>query len=151
MSKLLVAYFSKSGITKAAAEKIARVGDGTLFEIVTEKKYPAGYAATVIVAKKEQLVHELPTIIPRVEDFASYDRIALGFPVWWFTCPQAILSFLSQYDFSGKKVLPFCTHGGSGPRKSAADIRAACAGDVRECFDANGATDDAVRRWLAAE
>ena len=151
MSKLLVAYFSKSGITKAAAEKIARVGDGTLFEIVTEKKYPAGYAATVIVAKKEQLVHELPAIVSRVDDFESYDTIALGFPVWWFTCPRVILTFLSQYDFSGKKVLPFCTHGGSGPRKSADDIRAACAGDVKDCFDANGATDDAVRRWLAGE
>ena len=151
MSKLLVAYFSKSGITRAAAEKIARVGDGTLFEIVTAKKYPAGYAATVIVAKKEQIVRELPEIVSHVDDFESYDTIALGFPVWWFTCPRAILSFLSQYDFSGKKVLPFCTHGGSGPRKSAADIRDACAGDVRECFDTNGATDDAVRRWLAGE
>ena len=151
MSKLLVAYFSKSGITKAAAEKIARVGDGTLFEIVTEKKYPAGYAATVIVAKKEQLVHELPAIVSHVDDFESYDTVALGFPVWWFTCPRVILTFLSQYDFSGKKVLPFCTHGGSGPKNSAADIRRACKGDVKDCFDANGITDDAVRRWLYSE
>ncbi|MBP5211284.1 MAG: NAD(P)H-dependent oxidoreductase [Pyramidobacter sp.] len=96
MSKLLVAYFSKSGVTKAAAEKIARVGDGTLFEIVTEKKYPAGYAATVIVAKKEQLVHELPAIVSHVDDFESYDTVALGFPVWWFTCPRVILTFLTQ-------------------------------------------------------
>ena len=148
MSKMLVAYFSKSGTTKAVAEKIARVADCGLFPIVTEKKYPASYAATVIIGKKEQLTRELPKIVSTVEDFDAYDTIALGFPVWWFTCPRAVLSFLSQYDFAGKKVLPFCTHGGSGPRNSTRDIRAACKGDVAECFDANGATDDDVRRWL---
>ena len=151
MSKLLVAYFSKTGTTKAAAEKIARVADGDLFEIVTEKKYPVSYAATVIVGKKEQLMHEMPAIVSKVENFDQYDTIAIGFPVWWFTCPRAILSFLSQYDFAGKTVWPFCTHGGSGPKHSADDIRKACSGDVKDCLDANGLTDDAVRRWLYSE
>ncbi len=151
MAKLLVAFFSHSGTTKRAAERIARVGGGDLFEIVPSKKYPSGYGATVIVAKKEQLLRQLPGIIGSVADFDSYDRVALGFPVWWFTCPRVVATFLSQYDFTGKTVLPFCTHGGSGPKRSARDIRALCAGEVKDCYDANGLTDDDARRWLNAE
>ena len=105
----------------------------------------------MIVGKKEQLMHEMPAIVSKVENFDQYDTIAIGFPVWWFTCPRAILSFLSQYDFAGKTVWPFCTHGGSGPKHSADDIRKACSGDVKDCLDANGLTDDAVRRWLYSE
>ena len=151
MAKLLIAYFSKSGATRAKAEQIARVAGGDLFEIATEKVYPRSYAGTVIVAKKEQLAGELPALTGRVEDFAAYDRVALGFPVWWFTCPQAVVSFLSQYDFSGKTVWPFCTHGGSGPRRSAEKIRAHCAGDVKDCLDANKLTDEGVAEWLKTE
>jgi len=148
---MLIAYFSKTGTTKAAAEKIARVSGGDLFEIVTQKKYPESYVKTVIVGKKEQLTRELPALTTKVEDMAGYDAVALGFPVWWFTCPRAVLSFLSQYDFAGKTVYPFCTHGGSGPKNSTRDISAACSGDVKECLDANGLTDDGVRRWLGLE
>ncbi len=150
MAQLLIAYFSKSGATRLAAERIARVSGGDLFEIAPVKPYPAGYAASVFVAKKEQIFHELPEISGGVDNFGAYGAVALGFPVWWHTCPRVVATFLSRYDFSGKTVLPFCTHGGGGPARSARDIRALCAGDVRDCLDANGLTDDAARRWLDA-
>ena len=131
--KILVAYYSKTGHTKAAAQKIAKAAGGALHEIVPTKEYPASYVATVAVAKWEQLKNE--------------------FPIWWFTCPQLIKTFMESYDFTGKTVYPFCTHGGSGPKNSTRDIRSICPGaDVKECFDATkDLTDAKIKNWLGLD
>ncbi len=149
-NKTLIAYFSHTGITKAAAERIAKTTGGTLFEIKPHKTYPSAYLATVAVAKIEQLKKELPELQTEVKDFEKYDTVLLGFPIWWFTCPQVIKSFAAAYNFNGKTVYPFCTHGGSGPKNSTRDLRSACAGaDVKDCFDAtSGLTDAAIKKWL---
>ena len=85
-----------------------------------------------------------------MEGIGGYDKILVGFPIWWFGCPQLIKTFMESYDFDGKKVYPFCTHGGSGPKNSTRDIKAICPGaDVKDCFDATkNLNEAAVKEWL---
>ena len=148
--KILIAYFSKTGITKKAAEELAKMTGGTLHRIVPQKTYPDSYFATVAVAKWESLKGEKPALADKVEGIGGYDKILVGFPIWWFGCPQLIKTFMESYDFDGKKVYPFCTHGGSGPKNSTRDIKAICPGaDVKDCFDATkNLNKAAVEEWL---
>ena len=148
--KILIAYYSKTGNTKRAAEEIAKMTGGTLHRIVPQKTYPDSYFATVAVAKWESLKGEKPALADKVEGIGGYDKILVGFPIWWFGCPQLIKTFMERYDFDGKKVYPFCTHGGSGPKNSTRDIKAICPGaDVKDCFDATkNLNEAAVKEWL---
>lgn len=148
--KILIAYYSKTGNTKRAAEEIAKMTGGMLHRIVPQKTYPDSYFATVAVAKWESLKGEKPALADKVEGIGGYDKILVGFPIWWFGCPQLIKTFMESYDFDGKKVYPFCTHGGSGPKNSTRDIKAICPGaDVKDCFDATkNLNEAAVKEWL---
>ena len=148
--KILIAYYSKTGNTKRAAEEIAKMTGGTLHRIVPQKTYPDSYFATVAVAKWESLKGEKPALADKVEGIGGYDKILVGFPIWWFGCPQLIKTFMESYDFNGKKVYPFCTHGGSGPKNSTRDIKAICPkADVKDCFDATkNLNEAAVKEWL---
>lgn len=148
--KILIAYYSKTGNTKRAAEEIAKMTGGMLHRIVPQKTYPDSYFATVAVAKWESLKGEKPALADKVEGIGGYDKILVGFPIWWFGCPQLIKTFMESYDFDGKKVYPFCTHGGSGPKNSTRDIKAICPkADVKECFDATkNLNETAVKEWL---
>ncbi len=148
--KILIAYYSKTGNTKRAAEEIAKMTGGTLHRIVPQKTYPDSYFATVAVAKWESLKGEKPALADKVEGIGGYDKILVGFPIWWFGCPQLIKTFMESYDFDGKKVYPFCTHGGSGPKNSTRDIKAICPkADVKDCFDATkNLNETAVKEWL---
>ena len=148
--KILIAYYSKTGNTKRAAEEIAKMTGGTLHRIVPQKTYPDSYFATVAVAKWESLKGEKPALADKVEGIGGYDKILVGFPIWWFCCPQLIKTFMESYDFDGKKVYPFCTHGGSGPKNSTRDIKAICPkADVKDCFDATkNLNEAAVKEWL---
>ena len=149
--KILIAYYSKTGNTKRAAEEIAKMTGGTLHRIVPQKTYPESYFATIAVAKWESLKGEKPALADKVEGIGGYDKILVGFPIWWFGCPQLIKTFMESYDFDGKKVYPFCTHGGSGPKNSTRDIKAICPkADVKDCFDATkNLNEAAVKEWLA--
>lgn len=148
--KILIAYYSKTGNTKRVAEEIAKMTGGTLHRIVPQKTYPDSYFATVAVAKWESLKGEKPALADKVEGIGGYDKILVGFPIWWFGCSQLIKTFMESYDFDGKKVYPFCTHGGSGPKNSTRDIKAICPGaDVKDCFDATkNLNEAAVKEWL---
>ena len=148
--KILIAYYSKTGNTKRAAEEIAKMTGGTLHRIVPQKTYPNSYFATIAVAKWESLKGEKPALADKVEGIGGYDKILVGFPIWWFGCPQLIKTFMESYDFDGKKVYPFCTHGGSGPKNSTRDIKAICPkADVKDCFDATKNLNEAVvKEWL---
>ena len=148
--KILIAYYSKTGNTKRAAEEIAKMTGGALHRIVPQKNYPDSYFATVAVAKWESLKGEKPALADKVEGIGGYDKILVGFPIWWFGCPQLIKTFMASYDFDGKKLYPFCTHGGSGPKNSTRDIKAICPkADVKDCFDATkNLNETAVKEWL---
>ena len=123
---ILVAYFSHSGNTREIANQIHKRAGGDIFEIQSVKKYPADYDAVVEQARKELDSGFKPELKTKVENIKSYDLVFIGYPVWWGTFPAPVKTFLSEYDFSGKTIAPFCTHEGSSLGRSAADISKLC-------------------------
>lgn len=119
--KTLVAYFSWSGNTREAAHYIAQKVGADKFEIIREKAYPTEYNACTEDAKAEKEADERPAIKGKVENMAQYDVVFVCVPVWWYTAPMPVYTFLEQYDLSGKTVIPFCT-AYSGPSSTLRDI-----------------------------
>ncbi|MDR2769025.1 MAG: hypothetical protein LBB19_00480 [Puniceicoccales bacterium] len=122
-SKMVVVYYSHSGITKAVAEFIKEKVGGDIFEIEPLEPYPSSYNATLELANKELASGYKPTLKKRLGNMDDYDVIFLGSPVWCGTIAPAVTSFLSTHDLSGKTIIPFCTHGGGGESNTFRDIR----------------------------
>jgi len=125
-NKVLIAYFSRTGNTREIANQIHEIIDSDLFEIKTEASYPKDYDATVDQAKREQAENFRPKLATVVPALSSYTGIFLGYPNWWQTMPMALFSFLEEYDFSDKTIIPFCTHDGGRLGRSTNDIRVLC-------------------------
>ena len=137
----LVAYFSHTGQnysngkiadldkgnTKVAAEIIADLTGGELFEIKARKDYPFIYNECTDVAKQELRAGSRPELAEQI-DVSGYDTVILGFPNWWGTMPMPVCTFLESQSFAGKTILPFCTHEGSGMGNSERDIKKLCPG-----------------------
>ena len=87
---------------------------GDLFSILTVEQYPDSYDDTIDVGQEEKRADARPELSSHIEDLDRYDTIFLGFPNWWGDMPMAVYSFLDEYDFSGKTIVPFVTSGGSG-------------------------------------
>lgn len=148
--RILTAYFSKTGITREAAQRIQAVAGGDLFEIRPAVAYPSGYQATVDQARRELDENARPALASRVENMNDYDIILVGFPIWWHTTPMAVNTFLESYDLTGKIILPFCTSGGSGIEESIPGVRASAGnGTVGTGLTANSLTEERIRSWLA--
>jgi len=113
-SRVLVAYFSRSGSTRVVAGLIQRGLGADLFEIRPAKAYPEDYLQTVEQARQERDSGFEPELESRVRALADYDTLYLGFPIWGETAPPIVRSFLSAHDLSGKTLIPFNTHGGYG-------------------------------------
>ena len=128
--KSLVAYFSASGVTAKAAEKIAAAAGADLYEIQPEEPYTP--ADLNWMDKKSRSTVEMddptcrPAIAEAVEDMEQYDTVWVGFPVWWYVEPRIVDTFLESYDFAGTKMIPFATSGGSGIQKAEKSLREHC-------------------------
>ncbi len=105
--KTLVAYFSWSGNTKEMASYIAEQTGGDLYEITPAEDYPEDYNETGDVAKAERDENARPEIANLPDSIDEYDRILIGYPIWWHTAPMIIGTFLESYDLSGVDVYPF--------------------------------------------
>lgn len=139
-SKSLIAYYSRKGNnylngsivylpvgnTQVVAKKIQEITGSDLFEIDTIKPYPEDYTETTNVAMDEKRKNARPELTKVVDDMDAYDVIYLGYPNWWGTFPMAVFTFLESYDFSGKTIIPYCTHEGSGLGSSERDIKKLC-------------------------
>ena len=139
-SKCLIAYFSRPGNnyvggrivnlpvgnTEVVAKMIQEMTGSDLFRIEAVNPYPGDYTETTEVARQELSTSARPKLTGRLENLASYDAIFLGYPNWWGTMPMPVFTFLEDYDFSGKTIIPFCTHEGSGLGRSIADIKKTC-------------------------
>lgn len=110
---VLVVYFSKTGTTEAQAQRIAEITGGDLVEIVPTTAYPSDYSATTAIAQEELQNNARPAIDTRVDNMEQYGTIIIGFPIWYGAPPMVILTFLEDYDLSGKTVVTFCTSGSS--------------------------------------
>lgn len=127
MGKSLVAYFSASGVTEKVAKNLSNAIGADLFEIKPEQVYTK--ADLNWMDKKSRSSVEMndrssrPAIATKVENMGQYDAVFVGFPVWWYREPSVIDTFMEAYDFSGKKVIPFCTSGGSGLGDTAKNLQ----------------------------
>lgn len=124
--KILVAYFSHSGNTRAVAERIAAATGADLFEIVPQRPYPAEYRAVVDQAKREIAADYRPALKNDQPDAGRYDVIYIGSPCWWATVAPPVATFLAAHGFAGKTLIPFMTHEGSRMGRTEADIRRLC-------------------------
>ncbi|MBM3528446.1 MAG: flavodoxin [Alphaproteobacteria bacterium] len=122
-SEALVAYFTRTGNTRVIAGQIRRALQADLFEIESVEPYPEDYEQTVSRAARERDSGYRPPLKATVPGIASYEVVFLGFPIWGETTPPVIRSFLSQHDLSGKKIVPFITHGGYGQGRSMNVVR----------------------------
>jgi flavodoxin len=167
-SNILIAYFSSQGNivtdeeprgnvglgkTRAIAEIIQEQVGGDLFFIEVVDKYPANYNDTIDVAMQELRGNDRPELASHVENFDDYDVIFIGYPIWWGTLPQANLTFLEEYDFSGKTVIPFCTYQDSGIGRSVQDLENAIPdATVLENFSVRQAgvenAEEDIKQWI---
>ncbi len=129
----LVAYFSASEahITAQVAKTLAEATDADLFEIVPEQIYTTedldwhNDKSRSSVEMKDSTAR--PAVASKVENMAQYNTIYVGFPIWWYTAPRIVNTFLEQYDLTGKTIIPFATSGGSDMGKSGEDLKKASA------------------------
>lgn len=124
--QILVAYFTWSENTRKIASLIHKEIGGTICEIQPAVPYPTSYRAVVEQAKKEIQAGYKPPLKSKIDHIESYDTIFVGSPNWWGTIAPPIATFLSEYDLSGKTIVPFCTHGGGGKGRISSDIAKLC-------------------------
>lgn len=110
--KVLIAYFSWGGNTRGIAKEIAVQTGADLFEITCVEPYSKDYNTVLEEAQRNQNAQARPKLADQVENMEQYDTILLGYPNWWASIPMPVASFLEEYDFKGKTIIPFCSHGG---------------------------------------
>ena len=129
MKKVLVAYFSASGVTEGVAKQLAEVMGGDLHKIQPEQPYTDAdldwrdKQSRSSVEMKDK--NSRPAITNKLANMQDYDVVYVGFPIWWYTAPTIINTFMEAYDFKGKTVIPFATSGGSSIKKACEDLNAA--------------------------
>ena len=132
--KILVAYFSASGVTAKAAWKLSEAAGADLYEI--KPKVPYSSADLDWINKKSRSSVEMndpilrPEIAGKLEGMDQYDLVFVGFPIWWYVAPTIINTFLESYDFSGKTIVPFATSGGSGMGNINEKLAPSCPGAI---------------------
>lgn len=132
MSKVLVAYFSASGKTAKLAEKLSFAIGADLYKI--QPKVPYTAADLDWTNKKSRSSVEMsdkafrPEVIGKIENMSDYDTVFVAFPIWWYIAPTIINTFLEQYNFSGKTIIPIATSGGSGMGRTNCELASSCPG-----------------------
>jgi len=119
---ILIAYFSWSGNTENAAQIIQEQTGADIIELNPAEPYSSNYSEVLDQAQKDMNADARPELANHVENMEQYDTILLGYPNWWATIPMPVATFLEEYDFSGKTIIPFCSHGGGGFGQSITDI-----------------------------
>ena len=136
--RVLITYFSRAGenynvghLKVGNTEIMAgyiheRLPSSDIFKIEPVVPYPDKYDECTVVAKKEQRENARPAIKTHIADINKYDVIYIGYPIWWGTMPQIMLTFIEEYNLNGKTISPFCTNEGSGFGSSVNDLKKEC-------------------------
>lgn len=150
MSKILVVYYSYSDTTKSLAEDIAIITDGDIREIIPENPYSFTYNGATKEVRNEIERGYCPKLISGNESIDDYEYIFVGTPNWFKSFAPPILSFLRSVDLYGKKVIPFCTHGGGGFGQIEVNISKECPNSkILSGFQATSNFDDKkVKDWI---
>lgn len=152
-NKVLVVYFTRTGNTETIADIIEKKTGGTKIRLETVKDYPADYSSVYDVAMEEKNTNARPKLKTKIENMEDYNTIFVGYPIWHGDVPMAIRTFLEEYDFSGKTVVPFCTSASSLPDTSFGHIEESAAeANVLTGFWSGSAglqnLDQTVPEWL---
>lgn len=154
MSKTLVAFFSASGTTKRIAEKLAAAAGSDLYEIKPAVPYTHEDLNWQDKNSRSSVEMNDPSSRPELADrnahIEDYERIFLGFPIWWYTAPHIIRTFLESYDFTGKTIVLFATSGSSGIGKTGKELASSCPGaKIIEGRMLNGNPSEAeLKKWV---
>ena len=128
-AKTLVAYFSASGVTRQVATQLAEVANADIYEIVPEQLYTDADLNWRDSLSRSSVEMKDKTSRPAIKKtelkIDDYSTVYIGFPIWWYTCPTIINTFMEAYDFAGKAVIPFATSGGSTIEQACKDLKAA--------------------------
>jgi flavodoxin len=151
--KMLIVYFSWSGNTQGVAEEIHRQTGADIFEIMPIPAYSDDYNTVLMEAQRDQHDQARPAIANLPESIDGYDIILLGYPNWWASIPMPIATFLESYDFSGKTILPFCSHGGGRFGQSLTAIaklapQAVIAPGLSVHYSGGSKLGEDIRNWL---
>lgn len=153
MSKILVAYFSASGVTRKMANKLAVLADADTYEIKPEVLYSKAdlnwmdknSRSSIEMSNKSMR----PAIIKEELDLAKYDTILLGFPIWWYVAPTIINTFLESYDFTGKRIVLFATSGGSGFGNTVNELKGSAKDAIiQEGILLNNVSDKKIKEFI---
>ena len=156
--RILVAYFSWSSShnTETMAGYVAGATGGELFRLIPETPYTTDYDAVIDQAQKEKNEGARPKLREDLsaEQFANYDVIFIGYPIWWYDAPMIIYSFLEAHDFSGKTIIPFATSGGSGLNEEER-FHSITGAEVKDglCishFSVGNSTQNRVEEWVTS-
>ena len=152
-SSVLVAYFSAQGHTRSLAEKVAKATNGDLFEIEPEQPYTEadldGWNDSARGTRESKDRSTRPGVKSHVDNFEKYDTIYLGFPIWWYTAPTIVNTFLEQYDTDGKVIIPFATSGGSPIGETEKDLRVSAPKAVfKQGKVINNYSQEEVAEWI---
>ena len=153
MSKILVAYFSASGVTAKAAKALASASGADLFEIVPETPYTK--ADLNWMDKQSRSSVEMadqssrPAIASHVDNMEQYDTVFVGYPIWWYVAPTIVNTFLEKYNLNGKKIVLFATSGGSGFGNTVSELKVSAPGaDIVEGKILNGLSKTEIENWV---
>ena len=168
MAKTLIAYFSradenyfsgsmryvKTGNTEIVVNKMKELIDADTFKIEMKRPYSPAYMTCIEEAKKDLQAKARPELVSLPASVAQYDTVILAYPNYWGTMPMAVYTFLEAFDFTGKTILPLCTHEGSGMGGSERELKKVCPGaTLKKGLPIGGGSaagsDAAVKRWLA--
>lgn len=151
--KTLVAYFSATGTTRLAAQRLAKAADATICEIQPQQPYTDAdldwnnEQSRSSVEMKDR--KSRPAIKELSVNIADYDVIYVGFPIWWYTCPTIINTFMESADFKGKTVIPFATSGGSTVTKAYNDLKASYPeANWKPGLLLNNVSNDELKEWI---
>lgn len=167
MSKILIAYFSRAGgnyvngsirnleigNTEVAAKMIENITGGELFKIDPLKAYSNDHMTCIEEAKRDLQADARPELKEYIDSIDEYDTIIIGYPNYWGTMPMQVFTFLEKYDFTGKVIMPFCTHEGSGLGSSERDLKRLCPNaDIHKGLSIQGGhvrkSEKNIRGWL---
>ena len=153
MKKTLVAYFSASGVTRGVAKQLAEVAGADLHEIKPAQPYTDADLDWRDKQSRSSIEmqdkNSRPAITDKLQNMQEYDVVYVGFPIWWYTCPTIINTFMEAYDFQGKTVIPFATSGGSSIKKANADLKAVYPQlNWKEGKLLNRVSKDDLKKWV---
>lgn len=155
--KKLVAYFSASGVTEKAAERLATAVGADLFEIKPVTPYTRAdldwtnkNSRSTVECKDK---NARPEIAEKLDNMSDYDVVYIGFPIWWYVAPNIINTFVESYDFAGKTLIPFATSGGSGMGKTVEALRPLCSDKAtwKSGRVINGMSEADLKKWAENE